>query len=1055
MSGLGGGSLSMPTLVQRVTLDPSGVEAGTAKLEGMGNRIGNFFKKLATPQGLATIGVAIGAGLVDLGDKFAEMSHQIQKETGASGLALAGLGVSAEKAFANVPTSLGNAASAVDELYKRGVPLGPQLTGLAQQELYLAKITGTDLATSVDTTTSLFKKYNVPLAAQPALLDDLFKASQQSGKGIDVLSGTMLKGGSVLQQFGYNFQQSAAFIAALEKAGVNVQPAIGALRLAFGQIVKKGGNPVDVLKETFASLQSGKNPTEAMAAAMKLFGNRAGAELALAIKSGRVNVVDMLKTITDGKGGIDATGLATLSLGDKFALMRNRIELALAPVATKVFDAFDKEVDYIVATAGPTVTAVLRGIGDGVSYIKDHIGPFLPIVKALGAEFLVFKTAQLGIAVATKAWALAQSALNLAMDANPIILAITAIVAIGAAIYAAYQHWAPFRDAVNAVGSALAGFAQAVWSGIQSALSFIEAFPGNALRFLQRLPGNLVSIGASAMKGLGHAITAGIVDLGILFIDIPIKLYIWLAKFELNLIEIGAKALAGLLVGLVRALPSIASWFIALPVKILEFVVGADLWLAGVGVRIIAGLLKGLIAAAPIVWNWLKALPANILHFIINVDTMLYDIGRRIIGGLLNGLKDAFKGVTSWLGGVAGEIIKHKGPPSYDATILVPTGKLIMKGLGTGLQQGLPPVLSQLSTVTATVAKTSLTAAQAALAAVSPSTTTGTTSTAAQTFTPNITAGAGPTPSSVASSFLSNLQGARANATSTAAKSASLGNLVARQTQTLSAAVQAFSNDQGLVAAAAAKAATAAVLAVAHPKNVADQLASAAAKAALGATQSNASKDLRSVASDQKTLTKEQDKYTASMKNTAAAAKSLKALSNPALFTQGIQAGTAEVAHFQTSLQKLMQQGLSPLASELASQGPDAAGALAAMFAGNAGKAIAANKSIIAQQAVDQGFQDLLNKWFGGTTSGGDTSGTTTPVDTSVADSLQAGINKFLALSNAQTTGASGSDGSGAGGATINTFNWTVNGPNVLTAADLIRAQQRQDALLRLKGGQS
>ena len=83
---------------------------------------------------------------------------------------------------------------------------------------------------------------------------------------------------------------------------VAVQPALMSLRSAFGKIAKEGGDPVKVLMNLQDALTNGKNPAKAMAEAMGLLGNRGGLELANAIKTGKFNLSDMLKTITgDGE----------------------------------------------------------------------------------------------------------------------------------------------------------------------------------------------------------------------------------------------------------------------------------------------------------------------------------------------------------------------------------------------------------------------------------------------------------------------------------------------------------------------------------------------------------------------------------------------------------------------------------------------------------------------------------------------------------------------------------------------------------------------------------
>ncbi|MDG3012372.1 phage tail tape measure protein [Rhodococcus sp. D2-41] len=59
-----------------------------------------------------------------------------------------------------------------------------------------------------------------------------------------------------------------------------------------------------------------------------------------------------------------------------------------------------------------------------------------------------FQIASKLAAAATKAWTIAQAAFDAVCDANPIVLVVAGIVALGAAIYEAYKHSQTFRDIV-------------------------------------------------------------------------------------------------------------------------------------------------------------------------------------------------------------------------------------------------------------------------------------------------------------------------------------------------------------------------------------------------------------------------------------------------------------------------------------------------------------------------------------------------------------------------------------------------------------------------------
>lgn len=74
---------------------------------------------------------------------------------------------------------------------------------------------------------------------------------------------------------------------------------------------------------------------------------------------------------------------------------------------------------------------------------------------------------------ATKAWALAQRALNLVMRMNPIGLIITALGALGLALVVAYQKSETFRNIVQGAWNAIKAAALAVWNWMRDTL-----FPG-------------------------------------------------------------------------------------------------------------------------------------------------------------------------------------------------------------------------------------------------------------------------------------------------------------------------------------------------------------------------------------------------------------------------------------------------------------------------------------------------------------------------------------------------------------------------------------------------
>lgn len=86
--------------------------------------------------------------------------------------------------------------------------------------------------------------------------------------------------------------------------------------------------------------------------------------------------------------------------------------------------------------------------------------------------------------------------------------------------------------------------------------------------------------------------------------------------------------------------------------------------------------------------GFVTELPGKILDALGNVGGLLFDAGSSIISGFLDGLKSMWDDVTGWFAGIGDWIVEHKGPPSYDAVMLVKNGQLIMGGLNKGLSDG-------------------------------------------------------------------------------------------------------------------------------------------------------------------------------------------------------------------------------------------------------------------------------------------------------------------------------------------------------------------------------
>lgn len=285
------------------------------------------------------------------------------------------------------------------------------------------------------------------------------------------------------------------------------------------------------------------------------------------------------------KDMMDAVGSALSSLGTAFGTIAETIAPGLqglsdaGGIGTSLGDTFNGAAGIV-----KTVADKLAEFGDWVSANAE---PIAGALVAIGGGFAAFKVAGVisavvsalqGFSIASTSASVAQWALNVAMNANPVMLVVTAIGALVAALVWFFTQTETGRQ---------------LWSQFTA---FLGSCVDGIIGFFQALPGKIGGFFSSA------------------------------AQFA------------------------------------------TDKW-------------NGVV-------DWFKGLPGRITSAIGNVGRLLYNAGASIISGFLDGLKSMWSNVTGWISGIGDWIKEHKGPPAYDAVMLVNNGRLIMQGFARGLRSG-------------------------------------------------------------------------------------------------------------------------------------------------------------------------------------------------------------------------------------------------------------------------------------------------------------------------------------------------------------------------------
>lgn len=272
--------------------------------------------------------------------------------------------------------------------------------------------------------------------------------------------------------------------------------------------------------------------------------------------------------------------------------INSKLGEALQPILQKAADEWipnitnaidNMDIDSVVSVIEDLVSAA----GDLFGYIMDNGDTVINVIKGIGVALLTwkvisminglvtaiqtFQTVALGVAsmvnglvagiqafkVANEGASVAQALLNMVMNANPIMLVVTLIAGLIAAIVTLWTTNEGFRNAVinvwNAFKDTVANVITSVGGFIDNLISWFQALPGRIGAFLSQVISN-VQNWASNMVSRASAAGSNFVSSVVSFISgLPSAVWNWLSSalnnawnFASQLAQAGANAASGL-----------------------------------------------------------------------------------------------------------------------------------------------------------------------------------------------------------------------------------------------------------------------------------------------------------------------------------------------------------------------------------------------------------------------------------------------------------------------------------------------------------------------------
>jgi TP901 family phage tail tape measure protein len=509
---------TIANLLVNVGVDTKGASTGFAKVKSMA-KVGAL--------GLAAAGVAA----LKVAESFDDMQDTIIVGTGASGKALGSLEASAKRVGKTTPSSFADVGTAIADVNTRMGLTGKPLEVMSKKFLNLSRITGTDLAKNIEVSSRAFGDWGITMKDQPATLDKIFATSQSTGIGLEKLQQQVVTFGAPMRQFGFSFEESISLMGKFEKEGVNANAIFAGMKVGLGAISKAGKDPQKEFARISDAIKSAGSAGKANKIAIETFGQRAGPDMAAAIREGRFEIGDMVKALDKSGGAIDDADKRTRDWRESLAILRNKAMVLIEPLATKMFNAINDGADRLSKNAIPAIKRLVedfrngegafgavKTVAGGMMKVLGAIGPpILGLAKAFASSktavlaligaFVAYKAVMIAHAAvqavslvllkahtvgtiqhavvskvaagAAKAWAVAQWLLNAAMSANPIGLIIIGLVALAAGLVLAYKKSETFRNIVNAAFSAVKKVAGAVITWLPKAV-------GKAVDFVKK-----------------------------------------------------------------------------------------------------------------------------------------------------------------------------------------------------------------------------------------------------------------------------------------------------------------------------------------------------------------------------------------------------------------------------------------------------------------------------------------------------------------------------------------------------------------------------------------
>lgn len=342
-----------------------------------------------------------------------------------------------------------------------------------------------------------------------------------------------------------------------------------------------------------------------------------------------------------------------------------------ASIGQLVGDAFNAAAPLV-----KSLGSALQSVGDWAS---EHGDAIRTVIAGIAGGFAAFKTASLISAavpalksfdVAAKIAAAGQWVLNAAMNANPIVLVVSAIGALVAALVWFFTQTETGRKAWTSFTS----FLSSAW---QSVVSFVTSLGQNIANFFtQTIPNAIQSViqwFQQLPSAIGTALSNLITSIGT-----------WAVSFGQSALQAGQQFVSNI-ANFLTNLPATIAYWLAYGIT---FVV---LWAAQLGSQAIsagqqflANLGTFFVQLPGNIWNWLTSTVASVASWAAQMGANALSAGSQFLSNVGTFISQLPSNVGSWLSGAVSAAASFVGRMASNA---VNAGSRFLSSIGSYISQ--------------------------------------------------------------------------------------------------------------------------------------------------------------------------------------------------------------------------------------------------------------------------------------------------------------------------------------------------------------------------------